>query len=124
MDNIYKEELMAIYKNPMNRGHMDDPSVEVDGKNPMCGDKITLQLKIEDGRIADAKFDGSACAVSIISSAMATDFIIGKTIEEALKLNKDDLLKMMDLNLTTSRVKCATLIVNAIKDALEIYAED
>ena len=124
MDNIYKEELMEIYKNPMHKGHMDDPSVKVEGKNPMCGDSITLQLKIEDGVITDAKFDGSACAVSIISAAMATDFIIGKTIEDALKLDKEDLLKMIDLNLTTSRVKCATLIVSAIKDALEIYATD
>ena len=122
MDNLYKEELMEIYKNPMHRGHMDEPSVSLSKNNPMCGDKITLQLKLNNGVIEDAKFDGDACAVSVISSAMVTDHIIGKTIEEAQKLTKEDLLEMIGMNLTTSRVKCATLVLTTLHSVLEGFA--
>ncbi len=119
MDNLYREELMDIYRDPAHRGHLDDATTHFDGTNPMCGDAITLQLKIEDNKIKDVKFDGDACAVSIISSELMSEHIIGKTIEEAKALTKEDLLKLIGINLTTSRVKCATLALNALHGALE-----
>lgn len=120
-NDIYKEELMDIYKNPVNKGKIKDPSVDVHRDNPLCGDEVNLQLKIEDGAIKDAKFYGSACAVSIISSEILTDALVGMKVVKAKKLEKDDLLKMIGLNLSTSRVKCATLILDALKGALEVY---
>lgn len=119
--DLYREELMDIYRNPSNKGKLDDPTVAIDKKNPMCGDEINLQLKFKDDVVSDAKFDGSACAVSIIASSLLTDMIIGKTVKELKALTKDDLLNEMGLNLTTSRVKCATLVLEALQGALEIY---
>jgi nitrogen fixation NifU-like protein len=119
MDDLYKEELMDIYKNPSHRGKMNDSTHQSQGKNPMCGDEIVLQLKIADGKIADAKFSGDACAVSIISSDLLAEHIIGKTVDEAKKLTKEDLLDIIGLNLTTSRVKCATLALDALQNALD-----
>ena len=118
-DALYREELMDIYKNPSNKGHIDHPTHHADGKNPMCGDEITLQLKIADGKIEDAKFDGNACSVSIISSEILTEHIVGMPVDTAMKITKEDLLKMIGLNLTTSRVKCATLVLSALQGALE-----
>jgi len=123
MDDLYREEMMDIYKNPAHRGKMKNPSVKKRGANPVCGDLVDLQLKIGNGKIVDAKFDGSACAVSIVSSEILTDAIVGLTIEKALKITKDEFLEMIGLNLTTSRVKCATLVLEALKDALGIYEE-
>lgn len=119
--DLYREELMDIYRNPSNKGKLDDPTVAVDKKNPMCGDEIRLQLKFRDNVVEDAKFDGSACAVSIIASSMLTEMIIGKNLNELKSITKDDLLSSMGLNLTTSRVKCATLVLDALQGALEIY---
>jgi nitrogen fixation NifU-like protein len=119
MDDMFRDELMDIYKNPMNQGLLDDHTHEADGVNSMCGDKVSLQLKIVDGKIVDAKFHGDACSVSIISSALLTEHIIGKTVEEAKKITKEELLEMIGLNLTTSRVKCATLVLSALEGALE-----
>jgi nitrogen fixation protein NifU and related proteins len=121
MKDLYQEELMDMFKNPHNRGAMDDPSVSISKKNPMCGDELTLQLDIKDGVIKNAKFDGIACSVTIISSSILTDYLIGKTVEEVKKLSKDDLLKLINLNLTTSRVGCATLIFFALQDAIKNY---
>ena len=121
MDDIYREELMEIYKNPIHKGVMDDPSAQIIKENPLCGDVVSLQLKVSDGVIKDAKFDGPACAVSVISSEILVEELIGKSVEEARKFNKEDLLKLINLDLTTSRVKCAILVLDALKGALEIY---
>ncbi len=117
----YQEELMDIYKNPHNKGKLSLPSVSVSKKNPMCGDELTLELDIKKGTVKDAKFDGSACSVSIISSSILTDYLIGKKIEEVKKLTEEDLLKLINLNLTTSRVACATLIFSALAEGLKSY---
>jgi nitrogen fixation NifU-like protein len=117
-DNIYREDLMEEYKHPQNRGKIASPTIQILEKNPMCGDEVNLQLKIEDGKIMDAKFDGSACMVSIVSSSKLTQEIIGKSIAEVKKLTKEDLLELIGLNLTTSRVKCATLSLDALNKAL------
>jgi nitrogen fixation NifU-like protein len=90
----------------------------------MCGDEIDLVLDIKYGVIEDARFDGSACSVSIISSDLLLDFIKGKTLEDVKKLSKDELLDLIDLNLTTSRVKCATLSLTALKAAIDNYEKE
>lgn len=118
-DNLYKEELMDVYKNPPHRGHMDEPTSEGDGANAMCGDQIHLQLKIADGVICDAKFSGDACAVSTIASSLLSEHIIGKIVDEARALDKEKLLELIGINLSTSRVKCATLVLSALQGALE-----
>ncbi|KKS21513.1 MAG: NifU family SUF system FeS assembly protein, nitrogen fixation protein NifU [candidate division WWE3 bacterium GW2011_GWC1_41_7] len=121
-DNLYREELMEVYKSTKNRGTLVSPSVEVLEKNPLCGDQIKLQFEIsEDGIITDAKFDGSACAVSVISSAYLMDNLVGKSIEHAKKLTKEDLMGLIGINLTTSRVKCATLALEGLKNAIGKY---
>lgn len=118
---MYREDLMAIYKDPNHKGHVPNPDITVFQKNPMCGDEIHLELKIEDGVISDAKFNGSACSVSIISSSVLLDNLIGMKLEDAKKYSKEELLKTLDLNLSTSRVSCATLILNALKEAIDKY---
>lgn len=123
MQDLYQEELMDIFKNPHNRGKLAGATVSSSKKNPMCGDNLSLDLRIEDGVIKDAKFDGSACSVSVISASIMTDFLIGKKLSEVRKITKDDLLKMINLNLTTSRVACATLIFTALEDAIKKYDE-
>jgi nitrogen fixation protein NifU and related proteins len=122
-DNLYREELMEIYKNPKNRGKLPDASVGVTEKNPLCGDEIELQLLIRGGKIKDAKFDGSACAVSIISSTRLLENLVGKTLNEAKNISKEDLLDLIGINLSTSRVKCATLALDALQEALKTYEE-
>ncbi len=121
MDELYREELMEVYKHPAHRGKVIDPTVEVYEKNPMCGDDLILQLKIEDGKITDAKFSGIACSVSVISSDLLLEHLRGKTLDEAKSISKEDLLAIVGLNLTTSRVACATLSLTALHKALKNY---
>lgn len=120
-DNLYREELMEVYKNPSNKGKITNPTVAVYHKNPACGDEVNLELLVENGVIKDAKFNGSACMVSIVSSSKLTEAIIGKTLAEAKKLSKEELLGLIGLNLTTSRIRCATLSLEAMQTAIQKY---
>lgn len=114
---------MEIYKHPSHKGSIPNATFSVSKDNSVCGDHLTLQLIVEKNEIKDAKFEGSACAVSIISADKLLEDIIGKTIDEIRIIDKDYLLKLIGINLTTSRVKCATLILNALKDAIKEYDE-
>jgi len=112
---------MEHYKNPQNRGKMDDAQVEVTENNPLCGDVISMQLKVEDGKIEDVKFDGSACAVTVASSSLLTETLKGKSLEEAKKMSKEELLDLLGVELTTSRVKCASLPLEALHNLIQMY---
>ncbi|HOF50134.1 MAG TPA: iron-sulfur cluster assembly scaffold protein [Candidatus Colwellbacteria bacterium] len=124
MQDLYREEFMEIFRHPQNKGNLENPSAFAHKKNPMCGDSLVLRLKISGGIIEDAKFESEACAVSVISSSILTDYLIGKSVDEAKKINKDRLLEMIGLNLTTSRVSCATLVLYALEEALKNYEKE
>lgn len=120
-DSVYQEELMELYKNPKHKGVMEKPSAKSSELNPICGDEIHLQLKISDNVIEEAKFSGASCAVSTISTEKLLDFIEGKDIEEAKSLTQKDLLEILDIDVSMSRIRCATLVLTALKKALENY---
>lgn len=121
-DNLTKrEDLLFIYKNPAFKGKLKNFSVSSNKSNVFCGDTVTLELEIKDKLITDARYYGDACSVSIISSELLLDHIIGKNLVEVKDLTKDDILNMVSIPLTTSRVKCATLIFDALQDALNKY---
>ncbi len=112
---------MEIYKNPSNVGRMPSPSVSQRGVNEMCGDEMDLFLKIESGVITDAKFESSACSVSVVSSSILTEMLVGENIAQAEEISKEELLSAIGVNLSTSRIKCATLPLETLKKALEKY---
>lgn len=119
--SIYREQLMDHYKNPRNKKDLKDSNVVIEDTNPFCGDEIKLQLKINDGVIEDVAFTGSSCAVSTASASLTTEEIKGKTVEEVKNITKDDILEMLGVELTTSRVKCATLVLEALQKAIKSY---
>lgn len=119
--DIYREEFMEIYKNPMNEGKLENPTIVEHGVNEACGDEMDLYLEIKGDTVVAASFKAQSCSVGIVSSAILTDEIKGKKISEIKKLTKEDLLKLIGVNLTTSRVKCATLPLETLQKSLENY---
>ena len=137
LDQLYRSVIMDHYKNPRNKGQLENESVTVDMNNPTCGDRIHLTLKVEDGIVVDAKFDGEGCSISMSSASMMTQIIKGKKTEEALEL-ADIFSKMMlgedfddekyDLGDVEAlqgvakfpaRIKCATLAWKAMEKGVK-----
>ena len=135
---LYREILNEHNINPTHKKDIDKPSFCLEGVNPSCGDQITLQLKLgDDGKIIDAGFTGSGCAISQASVDMMADVVIGKTKEEALALadifdrmikgtvtdeeleQLDEAASLQDVSHMPARVKCAMLGWRTMKEMFE-----
>lgn len=106
---------MELYKSPENYGNLKNPSHEKTETNSSCGDEITLQLIVKDGKIKDVKFQGTGCVMSIVSSSLLTNKIKGMNLKDAQKLAKDDILKLLKIKISPSRLKCVLLPLEALR---------
>nr|WP_295971874.1 SUF system NifU family Fe-S cluster assembly protein [uncultured Bacillus sp.] len=137
LDVLYRQVIMDHYKNPRNRGVIEDDSLTINMNNPTCGDRIQLTLKVENDKVVDAKFEGEGCSISMSSASMMTQAIKGKPIEEALELAHtfSDMVQGKDIDVDEdidlgdiealsgvckfpARIKCATLAWKAMEKAL------
>ncbi|MFP6334667.1 Fe-S cluster assembly sulfur transfer protein SufU, partial [Bacillus subtilis] len=89
LDQLYRSVIMDHYKNPRNKGVLEDGSLTIDMNNPTCGDRIRLTLDVEDNVIKDAKFEGEGCSISMSSASMMTEAVKGHTIEKALHMSQE-----------------------------------
>ena len=132
LETLYRQVIMDHYKNPRNRGVIEGNALTVDMNNPTCGDRIQLQLHVEDGIVKDAKFEGEGCSISMSSASMMTQAIKGKSVTDALNMSKlfsemmlgeeiDSNIEMGDAEALSgvsqfpARIKCATLAWKAME---------
>ncbi len=118
MEDLYREIILDHYENPRNYGELPDADISYEDDNPLCGDRIRMDLKVQDGRIVDVRFSGKGCAISQASASMLTEQIKGATVEEARRLTRDDVLEMLGIPLGPARIKCALLSLKVLKAAL------
>jgi len=119
---MYKEIILDYYKNPRNRGTIESPDAKSRDSNPLCGDVVEMQLKFSDGKVSDIKFNGDGCAISQASASMLTELVMGKSIEDVRKIDKNALLENLGSpNLGAVRIKCALLPLKVMKTAVYDY---
>lgn len=120
MEQMYREFILELNKHPLNKGVLENATHASHIHNPLCGDKITMYLLVKKDTIEDVRFDGSGCAISQASASLLTEEIKGKKVEEVLKLNKDEILELIqiDLSKNPSRLKCALVGLEAVHKAL------
>lgn len=119
MDDFYREIIVDHYKNPMHKGRIDKSDFSFEDENPLCGDHIQIELKVDaNQKVVDAKFDGQGCAISISAADLLLDSIIGKSVEELKTLSKKDLLDLLGIDLSPVRLKCALLSLKVLKAAV------
>lgn len=111
---------MEHFRNPRNQGSMDNPDAVGQEGNPTCGDVMKIYLRIKDNRIEDIKFETLGCAAAIAVSSAATELAKGKTLEEALAMNKDDIVNDLG-GLPAPKIHCSMLGVDALHSAIKDY---
>lgn len=120
MDDLYRAEILEHYRHPHNFGTLDEPDVVQEGSNPLCGDRLTLMLGIDDqGRVDEVAFTGRGCAISQASASMLTDLVRGKELSEVAKIGRQDVLDELGIEISPARLKCALLSVDTLRRALE-----
>jgi nitrogen fixation NifU-like protein len=118
MDDLYRDYILEHYRRPHNFGPLADPSVTREGANPLCGDRITLQLTVRDGVVAEVGFTGRGCAISQASASLLTDEIKGKALVDVAAFGADDLLDLLGIDISPARLKCAMLSHDTLRGAL------
>lgn len=137
MENLYRQVIMDHYKNPRNKGLVQDPSYKtVHIKNPSCGDDITIQSKIIDNKVVDIKQEGTGCSICCSSASVMSETLVGKTKEEALEIaenylnmlsNKDydetidleEAIVYQGVRKFPARIKCASIAWKAFEGTIE-----
>ncbi|MER1986898.1 MAG: Fe-S cluster assembly sulfur transfer protein SufU [Solibacillus sp.] len=137
LDQLYRSVIMDHYKNPRNKGSLEENSVTIDMNNPTCGDRIHLTLKLADGIVEEAKFDGEGCSISMSSASMMTQLVKGKKLDEALELAEifskmmmgeayddekydlGDVEALQGVAKFPARIKCATLAWKAMEKGVK-----
>lgn len=116
--DLYKQQLLDHYQNPHNFRILDDATHEAYAVNPLCGDDITVFLKIKDQMIEDISFQSQSCLVTMATASIVTDFLKGKTLKQISELSLDNIIELLGTPLTSSRQQCALVVINAVKKAI------
>jgi nitrogen fixation NifU-like protein len=133
--DLYQEVIFDHYRQPRNRGALTDASHHAEGHNPLCGDRVTIHLKVADGVVRDARFEGAGCAIATASASLMTEALKGRRLDEVEALFRDfhamvtdapsrdpaelgKLAVLAGVREFPARVKCATLAWHTLKAAL------
>ena len=118
MDDLYRQYILEHYREPRNHGHLDHPDVHVGDTNPLCGDRIEIDLRLEGDRVAEVRFDGRGCAISQASASMLTEQIEGATLDALRALKPEDIFEMLGVTIGPARQRCALLALRVLHQGI------
>ncbi|MBV8263044.1 MAG: SUF system NifU family Fe-S cluster assembly protein [Candidatus Eremiobacteraeota bacterium] len=120
MDELYRDFILDHYRNPRNAGTLARPDASFEDNNPLCGDKIRMDIQLKDGIVSDIKFQGRGCAISQASASLLTETVKGKTRAEISQIGKEQVLENLGIPISAARLKCALLGLKVLKTALAV----
>ena len=120
-EGMYRENILDHYKNPHNNGEIKNPDIRFTENNPLCGDVITVNLKLNGRKAEDIKFRGRGCAISQSAMSMLSEDIKGKSLEEIKNIKREDIVRMLGIEIGAVRTKCATLGLVAVRNGINEF---
>jgi nitrogen fixation NifU-like protein len=118
MDDLYREYILEHYKRPHNWGELSEPDLEFEDLNPLCGDELKVQIKLDaENKVSEVGFSGHGCAISQAAASMVSDEIKGMPVEQLVRLDRDFVLDLLGIDISATRMKCALLSLKVVKSA-------
>ena len=122
--NLYQENILDHYENPHNRGRIEHPTLEFRDLNPLCGDEVCIQARLDEQNcLAEVCFDGKGCVISLAAASMLMEAVEGKALAEVKKMDRQAMLDLLGIPLTAMRVKCAMLALRALEKGIHLYED-
>jgi nitrogen fixation protein NifU and related proteins len=118
MPALYSEVLLDHFRHPRNYGSLVDPDISNEKFNPLCGDRIRIEIKLDNTTIAEARFKGDGCAISTAAASLLTELITGSLIEAAAAISDDQLIAALESDIKPARRQCALLSLEALRAGL------
>lgn len=115
MNDLFREQILDHYQHPRCHGTLEDADVTYEDANPLCGDRIRMDVALREGRIEKVRFSGHGCSISQAAASMLCEHVEGRTLEEIKKLTREDVLEMLGIELGPVRLKCALLALKTLK---------
>jgi nitrogen fixation NifU-like protein len=120
--DMYQERIMEHYENPYHRGTLEAPTLECHNHNPLCGDEVRIQARVDDqGRVSEAYFEGEGCVISLAAASLLMEAVEGKSLAAVKGMSRQEMLDLLGIRLTTMRVKCAMLPLRTLEKAIYLY---
>ncbi|HEX3186560.1 MAG TPA: iron-sulfur cluster assembly scaffold protein [Pyrinomonadaceae bacterium] len=117
---LYSEKLLDHFRHPRNYGALTDADISYESFNPLCGDRIRVEVKIENKSVKEVRFKGDGCAISIASASLLTEIILNT---DPNKISDDQLIAALESDIKPARIQCALLPLEALRAGLKIYQE-
>jgi nitrogen fixation NifU-like protein len=117
-EDLYREQILEHYKRPRNFGELQPHDLSAHEHNPLCGDELSVQIRVQEGRIADLRFAGQGCAISQAAASIASEELIGMELSQAASLPADWMLELLGIPISATRRKCALLGLKVLRAAI------
>jgi nitrogen fixation protein NifU and related proteins len=121
MTTLYSDVLLDHFRNPRNFGSLPAPDISYETFNPLCGDRIRIEIEVSGDTVRAARFRGDGCAISLAAASMLTEMIIGSNITGVEMISGEELLSALEGQIQPARVKCALLPLEALRSGVKLY---
>lgn len=118
-EEVYREFILDHYRDPNNKGRLEDFDINQEGLNPHCGDRIEIFLKIDNGKVVNIKHDGAGCAISQAAASLITEEIKNMNVSKIKNIGKEKMIEFLQIPVDYTREKCAMLALKTIKQAID-----
>jgi nitrogen fixation NifU-like protein len=115
---LYSDVIRQRWRKPRHRGELPDATAVAEDVNPLCGDRVRVAVRVEDGAVAEARFSGDSCAICTASADVVTELAMGRSTADAARLGADDVLEVLRAEVRPTRMRCVTLPISVLGMAL------
>lgn len=119
MPELYSDILLDHFRHPRNYGSLDAPDISNEQFNPLCGDRIRLELKLEQSLVTEARFKGDACAICTAAASILTELVLGQAVEALANIPDARLISALESDIQPARLQCALLPLHALREGLK-----
>lgn len=121
MPALYSDTLLDHFRHPRNYGSLTAPDISNEQLNPLCGDRIRIELKLDQSKVSEARFKGDACAICTAAASLLTELIAGVDVADLAGISDDSLISALESDIPPARLQCALLPLQALREGLRNY---